>query len=43
MSFKGLGPIKLGTVQRQYNFALNIFEFYVWFAGAPILIGREVL
>jgi hypothetical protein len=43
MSFKGVGPIKLGIVHRQYNFNLNLYEYYVWFASAPILIGREWL
>ncbi len=43
MTFKGIGPIKLGKVQEQFNFATLTVEYYVWFAGQPILIGKRWL
>ncbi len=40
---KGLGPIKLGPVEEQFNFNAQTVEIYVKFAGKLILIARNFL
>ena len=40
---KGLGPIKLAPVCRQFNSYLLINEYYVLFAGSFVLIAKEWL
>ncbi len=36
---KGLGPIKLSPVCEQLDFDRMVIQYFVWFAGVPVLIG----